>query len=394
MPLLAQHGSKEGGKIASGLEKGFINGAIMSPRDLTLTSLKLKIDESRRISADALILFDPQIYAALIAKEPGARMGNLLSDYSDYFSETQIKDLRREKQIIEVVRNVFNFQRAISGLNGTIMPNIMIEDGLRSESANIAKLFFEISDEFAAGNGSSENTWLTLALGNSCFRSTKDLEDLANEITGIGLKAKGVYLLCETSPGNGVNPWHEPHMLAGLMYLNYVFSSSGYDVINGYSFKTSPYLAAAGGAFSASGWYNTSRYYSLDRFRASGGMAKRPNRKYMCRALWKRMDFATIRPFLKTFPWLLNGYFTDEMFESDNPTDEDECHQHWETVKIFTNEIVAKAGVKERTEFLGEELIKAQQFRSKIIALAIPNYDDQVRDLQMALTRFRELAEF
>jgi hypothetical protein len=394
MPIIAQHGSKEGGKITTGLEKGIISGTIMSPRDLTQSSLKSKIDELSQFPGAPLILFDPQFYATLIVKEPGARMGNLLSEYAEYFSDKQIKDLRREKQIVEAVDKVYRFQNKISGLTGTILPNIMIEDGLRSESANIAKLFLEVSDEFTLNTGISSNAWLTLALGNSCFRNTKDLEDLANEITGIELHAKGIYLLCETTPGNGVNPWYEPHVLAGMMYLNYVLSSSGYNVINGYSFKNAPYLAAAGGAVFGSGWYNTSRYFSLDRYRASGGMARRPNRKYMSRALWTRLDFATIRPFFDTFPWLLNGNKTDELFLSDNPSDDDECQQHWETVQTFLNEVLSFANVKERIAFLKQELIKSKQFRSKIIALSMPNFEDQVRDLQTALIRFDELAEF
>ena len=394
MTILAQHGSKESGKITNGLKNGYINGTIISPRDLTLSSLRDKINEIRPIQTNTTILFDPQFYATIVAKEPGSRMGNLVSNYSDYFSEKQTKDLRREKQISEVIEKVYNFQRELPGLTGIIMPNIFIEDGLRSESANIAKLFLEVADEFANEKHISSNTWLTLVLGNSCFRSTKDLENLANELTGIGLQSKGIYLLCETSPGNGVNPWHEPHILSGLMYLNYVFSSSGYEIINGYSFDNAPFLAAAGGLFFGSGWYNTSRYFSLDRYRASEGMARRPNRKYMSRVLWMRLDLATIQPFWEMFPWLLNGYTTDELFTKENPSEDDECQQHWETVKKYVDDISAIDSSKEKLQYLKNELVKAQQARSQIIALSIPGFEDQIRELQMALTRFEELAEF
>jgi|GEM_PF-3213867 hypothetical protein len=394
MPLLAQHGFGDGGKIINGIGKGIISGTIMSPRNLTLSSLKTKIEEIRLLAKKSHILFDPQFYATLVAKEPGARMGNLMSEYSQYFSEKQIKDLRREKQINEAINNVYNFQKDISGLSGIIMPNILIEDGLRSESANIAKLFLELSDEFSTKKGTNANTWLTLALGNSCFRNTKDLEDLANEITGMGLQSKGIYLLCETSPGNGVNPWYEQHMLAGLMYLNYVLSSAGYDVVNGYSFDNAPYLAAAGSTSFGFGWYNTSRYFSLEPYRPSVGMARRPNRKYLCRALWLRMDFATIRPFWESFSWLLNGYGTDDLFSTDSPSEDDECQQHWETVKKYLGEISALKGAKERISFLKQELDKAQQYRSNLLALSIPNFEDQIRELKMALNRFDELAEF
>jgi hypothetical protein len=393
MPILAQHGFGDGCKMSSGLTNGFVAGAIMSPRDLTYNSLKTKIEELRKISDKSILLFDPQYYATLVAKEPGARMGNLLSDYSGYFSDKQLKELRREKPISEVINKVYQFQKATTGLSGIILPNILIQDGLRSESANIAKLFLEISDEIAAENNGSESAWLTLALGNSCFRSNKDLENLANEITGMGFKSKGIYLLCETTPGNGVNPWHEPHLLSGMMYLNYILSASGYEVINGYSFDNAPFLAAAGGSHFASGWYNTSRYFSLDRYRVSAGMAKRPNRKYLSRALWTRLDFATIRPFLESFPWLFNSNTTDELFQVDSLSEDDECQQHWEALDNFTSEVSFIDDVKERVDYLKQELIKSQQYRSKVITLSMPGFEDRIKDLSIALSRFEELAE-
>jgi vacuolar-type H+-ATPase subunit D/Vma8 len=106
------------------------------------------------------------------------------------------------------------------------------------------------------------------------------------------------------------------------------------------------------------------------------------------------MDFATIRPFWESFSWLLNGYGTDDLFSTDSPSEDDECQQHWETVKKYLGEISALKGAKERISFLKQELDKAQQYRSNLLALSIPNFEDQIRELKMALNRFDELAEF
>ena len=114
----------------------------------------------------------------------------------------------------------------------------------------------------------------------------------------------------------------------------------------------------------------------------------------MSRVLWMRLDLATIQPFWEMFPWLLNGYTTDELFTKENPSEDDECQQHWETVKKYVDDISAIDSSKEKLQYLKNELVKAQQARSQIIALSIPGFEDQIRELQMALTRFEELAEF
>ena len=77
----------------------------------------------------------------------------------------------------------------------------------------------------------------------------------------------------------------------------------------------------------------------------------------------------------------------------ENPTEDDECQQHWQTVQMFVDEVAQLSEVEDRIAFLYSELVRAQQTRSKIYALPIPSFEDQVRELKAALSRFEELAE-
>ena len=393
MNILAQHGFGDGTKIEAGLGHGLIQGAIISPRDIKLSSLKAKIESWKTVQPDCHILFDPQFYASLIAQEPGARLGNLSAEYSAYFAPKQYKDIRREKKIAVEIQSVIEFQQNELGLSEFILPGIMIQDGLLSESASIAKLFLEVGDEFTQSKNIHQHSWHTLVLGKSCFRNIRYLEDLVDEITGYGLEVQGFYLLAETTRSSESNPWFDADVLLGQMYLTYALTQAGYKVINGYSMLPATYLAAVGSDTTSSGWFDTLRYFSLDRYREQSGGGKRPNRRYFSKALWSRLDMASISAYLDRYGWILNGYDDDAKFKEGEANDTDEVLQHWHAVQLACNEVVSKSSIEERIQFLMAELTVAEQYRSRLLTLSMPHFQEQVAQCRSALHRFAELAE-
>jgi hypothetical protein len=392
MSLLAQHGFGDGGRIRAGLEIGLIDGCILSPKDLSRSSMLAKIEEIRQAAPAARILFDPQFYVSLIGNLPGVRLGSLMSDYGDYFAPKHYKDLRREKNIRDEVEKVIQFQQRI-GLQEIILPGILMQDGLKSEAASIAKSFLEIGDEVAGSEGIASRSWLTLALGESCFRDLKALQDLVDEITGMGLQSHGVYLLVETSNLDGISPWCHSSVLSGQMYLVYALSLAGFKVTCGYSGLSAPYLSSVGADAVAFGWFDTLRYFSLDRFRPSGGMSQRPKKKYLSRALWSRLDVALLRAIATAHPSVLNGSEQDEEFMTGEPKEKDEILQHWHAVREYCDEQVRSSSVPLRIANFRLHLTISEQLKARIPMLSIPGFDERITQTRGALSRFEHLAE-
>ena len=77
MKLFAQHGAQTGEKITEGLTQGLLDGAVFSPRDIALDTLRAKLDAMATNHPTAERLFDPQYYAVFLADNQDARLGYL-----------------------------------------------------------------------------------------------------------------------------------------------------------------------------------------------------------------------------------------------------------------------------------------------------------------------------
>lgn len=394
MAVLAQHGFGDGtpGRIDAGLNAGVIQGCILSPKDLSLASLKLKITGIQSDHPSAKILFDPQYYAALVGHVDQARLGSLASDYAGYFSPKHYRDLRREKSIRNEVEKVIQFQQEIA-LDDIVLPGIVMRDGLASESSSIAKSLLEIGDEIANEKAISSQCWLTLALGESCFRDMKALQDLVDEITGMLLQSHGIYLLVETTPLGGTSPWCNASVLSGQMYLVYALSLAGFRVTCGFSGLSAPYLSAVGAENIAFGWFETLRFFSLDRFMPAVGMGKRPKKKYLSRALWSRIDLGQLRPLASAYPDVMNQSPYDALFLTGDPAERDEIVQHWHAVGEFCMQLDRCESVPVKLADLRLNLTRSQQLKARMPTLSLPGFEERIAQTRAALRRFEELAE-
>jgi len=398
MPVLAQHGFGAGSKIQTALANGYVDGCIFSPKDIPQEKLLAAIADINKLKNKAEVYFDPQYYATTIAQEPNAKLGYLASEYTYYFSSKTLRELRREKNVSREAEKVIRFQKETLHLSKIIAPNILIQDGLNSASSSISKNFLEICAEEANEASVSRQTLLTLALDQSCFRRSQDLLDLVDEITGMNLDVKGFYILVETSKEDGPNPWFTPELLAGQMYLAYALSQNGYEVVFGYSFLPAPYLWAAGANSIACGWFNTLRYFSMNRFRDLSKGGRKANRRYLSNAAWLPMEWTqvqTLNPVLN----LMNGLKTDGLFTSPQgekrPNDEDEILQYWDTLQNKGKNISNEPSIEARTQQLLENLKKQTVTLASIRSIGrIPYADEMLRNCQRSLALFAEFAEF
>lgn len=394
MPVFAQHGFGVGSKIQTAIENGYIDGCIFSPKDIAQDKLISAIGDISKLGKKAVLYFDPQYYATIIAQESNAKLGYLASDYTDYFSSKTLRDLRREKNVAEEAAKVIKFQKEQLNLPNIIAPNILIRDGLNSASSSISKNFLEICAEKANDASVSRQTLLTLALDQSCFRRTKDLLDLVDEITGMNLNIKGFYILVETSKEDGPNPWCTPEVLAGQMYLAYALSQNGYEVVFGYSFLPAPYLWAAGANSIACGWFNTLRYFSTNRFIDLSKGGRKANRRYLSNMIWYPMEWIHVQPM-----HLMNGLKTDELYtmpqDDKRPNEEDEILQYWDTLKNKEKYVQKATYVEAKTQLLLKDLMKQSKILTNLSKGARISYADEIiRGCQRSLALFAEFAEF
>lgn len=398
MPVLAQHGYGAGSKIQTALENGYIDGCIFSSKDIPQEKFLAAIADINKSKDKASIYFDPQYYATTIAQEPNAKLGYLASDYTNYFSSKTLRDLRREKNVSSEAEKVIRFQKETLNLSNIIAPNILIQDGLNSASSSISKNFLEIGAEKAADASAEKQTLLTLALDQSCFRSSQDLLDLVDEITGMNLYVKGFYILVETSKEDGPNPWYTPEILAGQMYLAYALSQNGYEVVFGYSFLPAPYLWAAGANSIACGWFNTLRYFSMNRFRDLSKGGRKANRRYLSNATWYPMEWTQVQMLPRSLN-LMNGFETDNLYTKPQgdkrPNEEDEILQYWDSLKNKEKYVLKAPYAEARTQQLLEDL------KRQTVALAgiraggrVPYADEMLRGCLRSLALFAEFAEF
>jgi hypothetical protein len=144
MQLFAQHGAQEGEKINEGLARGLLDGVIYSPRDVSLDTLRGRLDSLAAASERADRLIDPQYYAIFLNGTDEARLGNLLEDYGAYFQPRRRSQLERENQIRQDLAAALKFQTTLN-VTGIIAPNIVIPNSLNSIEAVIAKNFIRLA---------------------------------------------------------------------------------------------------------------------------------------------------------------------------------------------------------------------------------------------------------
>ena len=122
--------------------------------------------------------------------------------------------------------------------------------------------------------------------------------------------------------------------------MNHSLNLNGFKVINGYSDILTPFLAAAGGSAGATGWFNTQKVFSLDRFSPPSLGGRRPVYRYLSTRLLNSIKFDELQLLRGRFPEILNGLDTDQYYDPDEkgslPDSQlQEILQTWEAISSF-----------------------------------------------------------
>jgi hypothetical protein len=333
MKLYAQQGSMEGDKIKDGLTNKLIDGVILSPRDVSLETMKSKIDEYLSIDKSAELYFDPQLYAAFSPSGEGHKLGYLLDDYSEYFRPYRRTHLMKESSVEDLLARAIKFQSSIDGLTAVISPNIIIPRSLDSVETVISMNFVRLARKISNQEKNKKPLFVTLAISREALFKEQEIVEFVNELTAMEDPPDGFYILIAARNQEARSEIFNADIVSIWMYLTYALSLNGFTIINGYSDLMAPFLCAAQGAGAATGWWSNLRNFSIERFEPASGKGRLPIQRYLSCSLLNRITFAELDQ-LRVLPNILNGLPTDNIYPvGGEPARNKEILQSWEALK-------------------------------------------------------------
>lgn len=398
MNLFAQQGSMEGDKITNGLSRGLIDGVILSPRDVSLSSMKEKIATYLSINNQTKILFDPQLYAAFSPAGEGNKLGYLMEDYSEYFKPYRRNQLIKESSVEELLVRALDFQNNMPNLEALIAPNILIPRSLDSIETVISTNFIRLARKSAQNIKNKKPLYVTLSISREALFKERDVVEFVNELTALDDPPDGFYLLISSRNQDARSEIFNADIISVWMYLNYALSLNGFSVINGYSDLLAPVLSAAGGAGVATGWWSNLRSFSIERFEPTSAKGRLPIQRYLSCVLLNRITFYELDLLRDRFPEVLNGLPTDEEFPvGGDPDRSKEVLQSWEAINKLINSVEAETS---GTQIALEKCKTAIETAMSIYDRIIPQYpldqksnNDHLQALLEGIQSFKKLAE-
>lgn len=338
MKLYAQLGFGDGGKTAQALAEGLVDGVILSPRDMLPAKVGEKIAEFQASRQSADILLDPQFYATLIAGEDSGQPGKLL-DWP-HFKTLRKSDLEESSVVTGMLRAAMTTAVGIP-TTAIIAPNVYVSRSFDSREGVIAKHFIRhargVYDEFK----DSRPLYATLCVCREALLDREEFEEFLNDITRQKHPPDGFYVLVGSRGSEAFTDIMHADVIARWMLLNHSLSINGFEVINGFSDILTPFLGMAGATAGASGWWSNLRLFSLDRFAAKPGMARRPIPRYLSLELLNRITFTEREALAVLYPSVINGLPHDADYNPE-PSRTEEALQTWESLKELSSRLISE----------------------------------------------------
>jgi hypothetical protein len=400
MSILAQCGYGRGGKIEQGLRDGVVHGVIMSPRDERKDRLEQAIQDWGGSYPNALVMFDPQFYAASLNNPRDGHLNEF--DYYNnsrglgrtHFSGTRIQGY---------VRECLNYQQQTFGRNLAYLfsPTILF-DAFRDSWSQIALNMAVESADYHSSLNSPQPLLISLVISETAFQTMDAVEEFLDALTEID--TEGFYIIIRRNSASAQNAM-ESAPFGRFMYFCHVLRTiNEYDVIVGYSDWHSFLLEAAGVTHTATGWYQNLRQFSLGRFQASSG-GRRPLKRYSSAPL---LSCPLINPELQDIylanllPRVLSGSNHDAILQNGpavgeaNWTDEISCLAHWYSLNALSQRLSAlptqSARIQDAERLMQNALTLYAQLGSQNVSFNPTTGPDHIREWQDSLREFRALA--
>jgi len=263
------------------------------------------------------MLLDPQFYVSLLGGGTNLRLGSL-EDYP-YFRPYRRSQLELTDRVEDVLNGALKFQVSLP-LSGIIAPNILISRSFDSAESVVAKNFIRATGARYAKLAEQRPVYATLAVSREALLEKSLLQEFLADITLLDTPPNGFYLLVGASNSEARTEIFHADLIAGWLLLNYSLKVNGFEVINGYSDRLSPFLGAVGGDVGCSGWFNTLKTFSLDRFAPAATGGRLPVQRYLSTRLLNRITFIELNGLRLFLPDVLNNLPHDVDFtEAEEP---------------------------------------------------------------------------
>lgn len=399
MKIYSQNGFGEGTKVIEGLQNGYIDGAIISPKDIASSQLEKRAEQYTEAKKDAELFFDPQLYASIGMEADGRRLGHLFDDYNEYFSLRRRSSLERESAVADALETALKYQLSMPFLDAIIAPNIFISKSLDSAEALISKNFIHLAPEIYRKLGGKKPLLVTLAVSREAL-DKDDFLEFTNEVTALDRPPAGFYILLGARNTEDRSEIFNSKILAYWMYLNYSLAVvNGFKVINGFSDLASPVLAAVGASGGATGWWSNLRTFSLSRFEPAMSGGRLPTPRYLSTKLINRITFTEFDQLRRNVQGIVNGLASDGEYPEERgsePYRNKEVLQTWDSLKNLCDKINpedTKKALTELTQVISSASISYAKIQSLGIQLEPKSGSEHLDAISDGIKLFSSLAE-
>jgi hypothetical protein len=377
-----------------------IDGAIFSPKDISIARLRDTLADMQAQHPTAERLFDPQVYASFVATQPDSRTGCLIEEYGQptyYFNPRRRSHFESEANVREQLKKALEFQRMLP-FTGIIAPNIYIPQSCNSIEAAIAKHFLRHTKGVAREIGEERPVYATLALSRDSLLNLGDFIEFLSDITAMDDPPDGFYLLIGSTTADARSELFSTDVFAAWLLLVHTLSANGLRVVNGYSDLATPFLGIAGADAGAAGWWSNLRAFSLERFSPQVGRGgSLPIVRYLSNPLLGRITHFELAQLRTVIPAILNGLPTDAYYpENDEPQRRDEVLQTWDALRELARTLVTgdvHTGLDRAHAALRSATALHAQARLTGIRMETKSDDSHLEPIGRALQRFVQLAE-
>ncbi len=277
--LLAQDGHQASDRILDGINRGFINGAVLSTLFRKPETIETTKNDLVAANNDAIILLDNEFYVNAII---GAEKFGKLSTYPYYSHPLTKKDLSSPFKLAEHIKKTIDYQIDQAHLKTITTPSVIVESFDHTSEAIFLSLLSG-SCEYIADKRSSDvdKLFASLVINEQALSNTDTLPAFLDSLTGFD-NLTGFYIVVDktTSP---LSYWSNPATLAAVMYITKTLSDNGYEVIIGYADVPDLLNLAVGAKAIATGWWDNTSSFTQKKFMDTGGGRRR--KKYFSQQL-------------------------------------------------------------------------------------------------------------